>query len=171
MSQPFFIAGCGYIGGLLVRLAGNRKIAALARSQDSVAHLRALGVTPHTGDLDQPGSLPSLPLAGRVLYYFAPPPAQGRDDPRLCALLDVAGKDNLPTRVVLISTTGVYGDCNGAWVDETWPVDSNLIIYATQPAYAKLRDWLVEHATHYSAISRLETLGYQRLGNAKKQAR
>ncbi len=49
-------------------------------------------------------------------------------------------------------------------------IDSNLIIYATQPAYAELRDWLVENATHYSAISRLETLGYPRLGNAEKQA-
>lgn len=49
-------------------------------------------------------------------------------------------------------------------------IDSNLIIYATQPAYAKLRDWLVEHATHYSAITRLETLGYPRLGNIEKQA-
>lgn len=37
-------------------------------------------------------------------------------------------------------------------------VDSNLIIYATQPPYALLRSWLVDYATHYSAISRLETL-------------
>lgn len=49
-------------------------------------------------------------------------------------------------------------------------IDSNLIIYATQPAYAKLRDWLVGNASHYSAISRLETLGYPRLGNAEKLA-
>ncbi|NER99574.1 MAG: type II toxin-antitoxin system VapC family toxin [Symploca sp. SIO1B1] len=49
-------------------------------------------------------------------------------------------------------------------------IDSNLIIYATQPPYASLRGWLVEYATHYSAISRLETLGYHRLGEAEKQA-
>lgn len=49
-------------------------------------------------------------------------------------------------------------------------VDSNLIIYATQPSYAQLRSWLVDYATHYSAISRLETLGYHRLGDAEKQA-
>jgi len=33
-----------------------------------------------------------------------------------------------------------------------------------------LRSWLVNYATHYSAISRLETLGYHRLGEAEKQA-
>lgn len=49
-------------------------------------------------------------------------------------------------------------------------VDSNLIIYATQPPYALLRSWFVDYATHYSAISRLETLGYHRLGDAEKQA-
>jgi toxin FitB len=49
-------------------------------------------------------------------------------------------------------------------------IDSNLIIYATQPPYAELRCWLVDYATHYSAISRLETLGYHRLGDAEKQA-
>jgi predicted nucleic acid-binding protein len=49
-------------------------------------------------------------------------------------------------------------------------IDSNLIIYATQPTYTQLRSWLVSYATHYSAISRLETLGYYRLGDPEKQA-
>jgi hypothetical protein len=49
-------------------------------------------------------------------------------------------------------------------------IDSNLIIYATQPPYTQLRSWLVDYATHYSAISRLETLGYHLLGNAEKQS-
>lgn len=37
-----------------------------------------------------------------------------------CAL---AGPGHAPARVVLISTTGVYGDCGGDWVDETRPLD------------------------------------------------
>lgn len=49
-------------------------------------------------------------------------------------------------------------------------IDSNLIIYATQPPYSQLRSWFVEYATHYSAISRLETLGYHLLGDAEKEA-
>jgi predicted nucleic acid-binding protein len=49
-------------------------------------------------------------------------------------------------------------------------IDSNLIIYATQPPYAQMRGWLVDNATHYCAITRLETLGYHHLGDAEQQA-
>lgn len=49
-------------------------------------------------------------------------------------------------------------------------IDSNLIIYATQPQHQALRDWLVAHASHYSAITRLETLGYPNLRDAEQQA-
>ena len=49
-------------------------------------------------------------------------------------------------------------------------IDSNLIIYATQPQHQALRDWLVAHASHYSAITRLETLGYPNLQEAEQQA-
>lgn len=49
-------------------------------------------------------------------------------------------------------------------------IDSNIIIYATQPQHHALRCWMVEHASHYSAISRLETLGYPYLGAAERQA-
>ena len=49
-------------------------------------------------------------------------------------------------------------------------IDSNIIIYATQPPYKQLRNWLVNYATHYSAISRLETLGYHQLNDLEKQA-
>ena len=31
----------------------------------------------------------------------------------------------VPQQVVYISTTGVYGDCAGAWVDETRPLNPN----------------------------------------------
>ena len=30
---------------------------------------------------------------------------------------------DLPERVVYISTSGVYGDCGGAWIDEDWPLN------------------------------------------------
>ena len=49
-------------------------------------------------------------------------------------------------------------------------VDSNLIIYATQPPYAQLRSWFVNYATHYSVVSRLETLGYHQLKDAERRA-
>lgn len=46
-------------------------------------------------------------------------------------------------------------------------IDRNLIIYATQPQQGDLRHWLVENATHYAVISRLETLGFHRLSDTE----
>lgn len=48
-------------------------------------------------------------------------------------------------------------------------LDSNLIIYATQPAYADLRALIVQVKPVVSAVSHVEVLGYHRLADADKQ--
>ena len=71
-------------------------------------------------DLDQPDTLEAaLDWADSVLHA-APPPAEGEIDPRTANLLAMLEKGRiLPTRFVYISTSGVYGDCGGASVDES----------------------------------------------------
>ena len=70
-------------------------------------------------DLDRPGSLASLEPADAVLHC-APPPNSGASDTRTAHLLDAFDRRRiLPTRFVYISTSGVYGDCAGALVDES----------------------------------------------------
>jgi nucleoside-diphosphate-sugar epimerase len=124
-GQLIFIAGCGDIG---LRVAGLEKAAgnavtALARSSESASKLIQRGIDPVEGDLDRPDTLRLLPKNPDVLYYFAPPPAQGEGDPRLAALLAAMDVQALPRRVVYISTSGVYGDCGGACIDEDWPLN------------------------------------------------
>ena len=80
---------------------------------------RTLGI-----DLDRPETLPPLCGWADTVLYTAPPPGQGIADTRtrsLLAALEAGGI--LPRRVVYIGTSGVYGDCGGAWVDETRPVN------------------------------------------------
>lgn len=122
-SRNVFIVGCGYVG---VRVAAEEQlrgahVRALARSADAVEGLRVRSIEPVRGDLDEPASLEPVRPPGAIAYYFAPPPAEGVEDPRLEAFLAAQHSDALPGRIVLISTTGVYGDCAGAWVDEGWP--------------------------------------------------
>lgn len=70
-------------------------------------------------DLDQPASLAGIEPADAVLHC-APPPAGGAADTRTANLLNaLEGTRILPTRFVYISTSGVYGDCGGARIDET----------------------------------------------------
>lgn len=118
-----FIVGCGYLGARVAALerAAGAAVAALARTADAADRLRALGIAPVDGDLDRPAALGRPPFAGNDLYYFVSPPARGVTDPRVTACLSVLTEGNRPRRIVLLSTTGVYGDCQGAWVNEDRP--------------------------------------------------
>lgn len=121
---PVLIVGCGYLGRRLARelMAEGRTVTGVVRSAGSAAALSEAGIAALRADLDaEDVPLPPLPAAAAELYYFAPPPADGEDDPRLRRVL-AALPDALPRRIVYVSTSGVYGDCAGAWVDEARPL-------------------------------------------------
>ena len=115
-----FIIGCGYVGRRLARAeqARGRTCAALTHFESSAAELEALGITPAPGDLDVPDSLAALNLEGKTVYFLASPSADGETDRRSGHFCDAIDSGCVPERMVVISTTGVYGDCGGEWVDE-----------------------------------------------------
>jgi nucleoside-diphosphate-sugar epimerase len=76
------------------------------------------------GDLDRPETLTALAQPVTHVLHCAPPPSAGVTDPRTANLLALlTTRSQRPRRLVYISTSGVYGDCAGEWVDETRPVD------------------------------------------------
>ena len=98
------------------------RVFALVRQPEAAVELRALGAVPVVGDLDDRQSLRRLAGIADAVLHFAPPPQTGHGDPRMARLLAaLAGRSSLPQGVVYISTTGVFGDCAGARVDETRP--------------------------------------------------
>ncbi len=118
-----FIIGCGYIGQRVAALerADGARVLALARSYEAAQRLRAVGIEPVHGDLDDPEGPRGIVATKTFLYYLAPPPPNGVTDPRLEGFFAQLRAPNVPKRVVLVSTTGVYGDCRGAWVTEETP--------------------------------------------------
>jgi len=130
LRQPsVLITGCGDVGLRLIRQireAGKPfRIIATARRPDQLASIRAAGGRALDVDLDQHRSLKRLACFGRRVIHLAPPPANGRfDDPRSRRLIAHLTRSNSPPARdwVYVSTTGVYGDCSGAWIDETQPV-------------------------------------------------
>ncbi len=105
--------------------AGRMQVLALTSSADKAAALRAKGAVPLVGNLDDIKTLRRLSgLATRVLH-LAPPPGEGAGgpswwrDPRTVALARVMRLRSLPVSLVYASTSGVYGDCEGALVLET----------------------------------------------------
>ena len=117
------VVGCGDVAMRAARLlAGRARLIGLTRSADDVPKLRANGFVPIVGDLDDLRTLRRLRAAPYAVMHFAPPPSEGRGDPRtghLVAALSAAGR--IPQRFVYVSTSGVYGDCAGARVAETRP--------------------------------------------------
>jgi nucleoside-diphosphate-sugar epimerase len=109
------VVGTGYVGRRYLQRQEDGRAVGLNRSpvkSDRPAYPL---------DLDVDSSLPlPLPAAYRVLYT-APPAQQHDTDVRLERLLGML--DPAPSRFVYISTTGVYGDCGGALVDENRAVN------------------------------------------------
>lgn len=130
--QRILIVGCGDVG---LRAAGqlgapqNQRVRmmALTSSPERVRLLRACGITPLQGDLDDAASLKRLAGIAHRVIHLAPPPTdrQGASDrdPRSLALVRALRLRTLPQALVYGSTTGVYGDCAGQRVDETRTVN------------------------------------------------
>jgi nucleoside-diphosphate-sugar epimerase len=105
----------------LPELTRHWRVYALVRGRD--ADLAALGVTQIVGDLDRPASLHRLAGLADAVLHSAPPPDNGDEDPRTRRLIAALRRRSLPRCLVYISTSGVYGDCQGARVFETRPVE------------------------------------------------
>ena len=131
-----WIVGCGDIGRRVARLyqkstkESNKPVNGLVYSQASLQRCQSAHINTIRYDLDQP----SVELQDRQnfdpqsfkqanIFYFAPPPRIGECDTRLQNFLKKV-KDQ-PKKIVLISTTGVYGDSQGAWIDESFPLTPN----------------------------------------------
>lgn len=122
------IVGCGDVAlRVIPLLTRHYKVFAVVRNQSYCEQLRTLMVTPIVADLDDRHSLTRLSGLADTVLHFAPPPNVGSVDTRtrnlLSALSRVHGTmGRSPKRLVYISTSGVYGDCAGAWVSETQPL-------------------------------------------------
>jgi nucleoside-diphosphate-sugar epimerase len=116
--ERLLIIGCGDVGQRVVRVQRHARVVALTSSPERVAALRAQGVTPIVGNLDAPDSLQRLAGWATRVLHLAPPPLQGSTDPRTLTLTRVLMRRSAPRSMVYGSTSGVYGDCAGAWVDE-----------------------------------------------------
>ena len=150
--RRLLIIGCGDVAlRTIPLLKQGYRVFALVRNAAYFARLRAMGVVPLSGDLDDRNSLARIAGLADAVLHFAPPPNSGVHDKRtrnlLSALSQGQGRGkSLPKRLVYISTSGVYGDCGGAWVSETHPLK------ATSPrsqrrvdAERQIRGWAIRN--------------------------
>jgi nucleoside-diphosphate-sugar epimerase len=119
MDLRFFCFGLGYTAEVLVRrlLTEGWQVAGTAREFDRLASLTDLGIETFRFDREHPLPLGALAGATHILASV-PPDVDGDPVLDLCAPAIVAAAKSLQW-VGYLSTTGVYGDYRGAWVDET----------------------------------------------------
>lgn len=119
-----FIAGCGYTGQRAALEAQRRgwQITAHLRDEAKAAPLTQAGIAICLAGMDHLEEIPLLPVTGKLLLYSVPPQGGGSIDLRarnFCAALE---RDRaIPTKIVYLSATSVYGDTGGATVTEQSP--------------------------------------------------
>ncbi len=155
MTQRILLVGCGDVALRVADLLRRRaRLVGLTRNPDDVRRMRAHGIVPLVADLDAHRSLARLDAAPWAVLHFAPPPSDGKDDPRTRRLLAALARARIiPRRFVYISTSGVYGDCAGARVAETRPLRAQTP-RARRRAAAEtlLRDWAARHGVGLSIL-------------------
>jgi len=143
LGKPrLLIVGCGKVGlRIVARLNRRFRVFATTTSPAQCQVLRSAGATPMLLDLDGRPSNRIAGLAPRVIC-LAPPPPAGSTDTRIAHLLQLLRRR--PLRFVYISTTGVYGDRRGAWVDETAspaPITERALRRADAERRARAHPW------------------------------
>ena len=128
MKTTKLIFGCGYLGHRVARAwqAQGERVTVATRSTDRAGVLAAEGFETIVADVTEPLSLRSLPPAETLLF------AVGYDRRQTQSIGEVyaGGLANvlrgLPAgveRIIYISSTGVYGDSSGDWIDEDTPAE------------------------------------------------
>jgi nucleoside-diphosphate-sugar epimerase len=153
--RRLLIIGCGDVALRAVkRLLPACRIYALTHTPARAEDLRRLGITPIIGDLDHPESLSKLAGLAHCVMHFAPPQSAGDVDQRTHNLLAVLDRGEiLPQRLVYISTTGVYGNCDGHWVEETRrPHPATSRAKRRLSAETQLREWGIRRGVTVSIL-------------------
>lgn len=117
------IIGCGYVGmrAASAWLRQGATVAALTRSPTRGTQWQGLGIVPVIGDVLDVESLKSLPAADLCLYAVAWDRRSGQDQQTVSVdglrhVLE-ATRDRV-SRLIYVSSTSVYGQDAGEWVDE-----------------------------------------------------
>lgn len=137
MPMTRLVFGCGYLGERIARLwlAAGDAVMPVTRSDQRLSEFRAQGFAPFRADVADPPSLDRLfaelatRLGGRPLDTLLFAVGYDRSSGRtirevyvdgLGAVLDHATAHDLSVRTIIyVSSTGVYGQSDSQWVDET----------------------------------------------------
>ncbi len=119
------VAGAGYTGSAIARFftAKKQKVYAITRSPEKARQLETQGIFPKVMDITRSETLKSLPAAHFVVIAVAPDQRDEESYRRIYVegvsnLLNAIRKNPRPFLVIYLSSSGVWADQKGEWVDE-----------------------------------------------------
>lgn len=122
------VIGCGYLGRRVAArwIEAGQEVFALTRSEANARQLHQLGIRPIIGDVCEPETLRSLPAVDSVLFAVGFDRSSGRSQHSVY----VDGLSNVLNQIgsrcerfIYVSSSSVYGQSEGEWVDETSPCE------------------------------------------------
>jgi nucleoside-diphosphate-sugar epimerase len=124
------ILGCGYVGLELGRqLRADHEVVGVRRSDSGIDAIEDAGFEAVRADVTDADGLAAVPDVD-WLVFAASSGGRGADTARevyvegLSTAIDhFWSREDAPERLVYTSSTGVYGDHDGEWVDESTPLD------------------------------------------------
>ena len=119
------ILGCGYVGLELGRqLRDDHQVVGVRRSPEGLDTIEAAGFEAVQADVTDGESLAAVPDVDAVVFAASAGgrgPGPAREvylEGQRTAIAQFAARERPPDRYVYTSSTGVYGDHGGDWVDE-----------------------------------------------------
>lgn len=150
-NKKLWIIGCGDIGRRVANLYQEQEIHAVVKSQSSALTCKNVNIKAVTLDLDSDYSITKSNFIDSDLFYFSPPQPDGKFDNRLQGFINKI--EATPRRIVLISTTGVYGDSQGEWIDETTTLKPLVDrAYRRLSAEQALQGWAQQHDKEFMIL-------------------
>lgn len=126
------VLGCGYVGLEVCRQlrSTNKSVIGVRRSDSGIEAIASTGATPIQADLTDPTTLDAIPPVNTIIFAASSGGGSAADarDIFINGLRNViehfGNRSTPPQKLVYTSSTGVYGDHGGDWVDETTPLSA-----------------------------------------------
>ncbi|MEM6365119.1 MAG: SDR family oxidoreductase [Planctomycetota bacterium] len=150
MTRKLLIVGCGYLGKRIAQIAIEDGWTVIATTRSQPKRVAELGAKPHILDWNDPRTMVDLPLVDAVVIAVAYDrrshvpryESQVGGLRRFIQALD--STHPVPPPISYISTTGVYHQTDGVWVDESSPTrpsrEGGRAHLQAESALRKLRD-------------------------------
>ena len=159
-KRTLLIVGCGDIAlRAAPLLRAHYRLMGLYRRPESRANLRLRALRLCMGISTSRIASARISGLAHAVLHLAPPPDHGQTDSRTANLLAALAKRPkikgaiLPQRLVYISTSGVYGDCQGALIDETRVINpQNGRTLRRADAERQIRAWGLRNSANVSIL-------------------